>query len=76
MKRIPKSEYINTGEFTYNTYELFMAHHTQQDWEVFIKWMNGQTSPYIPGEVAIFSWDYERWVRQGKKTNQNADDWD
>lgn len=42
----------------------------------FNDWMAGQTCCESPGGGAgVYRWDYERWVRQGKKTEQGKD-WD
>jgi hypothetical protein len=67
---IPKTHYYTASQFTYITQRLFMAYHTKEDWEVFDHWMRGQTCSEVNGEVAIYSWDYERWVRQGKRKDQ------
>ena len=72
---IPKINYYNDETFSYITEKLFKTHHSEEDWKVFVEWMRGQTCSEVNGETAIYSWDYERWLRQGKKTEQGAD-WD
>lgn len=47
----------------------------KEDSEILAKWMFGQTCPVIDGKSGIYSWDLERWLEQGKKTEQGAD-WD
>jgi len=74
---IPNTHYYETpdGEFTYVTKRLFLAYHSEEEWKVFSKWMTGQTVGLVGGQQAIYSWDYERWARQGKQTEQGPD-WD
>lgn len=72
---IPKTHYYSCDSFTYITPRLFKAYHTQEEWETFNKWLTGQTVSEVNGEEAIYSWDYERWLRNGKKHEQGAD-WD
>lgn len=76
-KMIPKNEYIFVDDVgNVITDELFLKHHNQNDYEIFSKWMRGQTCIVLPdGKVGIYSWDYERWLKQGKKKEQGAD-WD
>jgi hypothetical protein len=57
------------------TKRLFLAYHSQEDLEIFLKWMRGQTCTEYHGEEAFYSWDYERWMREGKETEQ-GEDWD
>jgi hypothetical protein len=26
--------------------------------------------------VCVYTWDYERWLRQGKQIEQDSNDWD
>lgn len=73
---IPKNKYKYHEHIgNYITYELLTEHHNEEDVEKFVKWMHGQTMAIIDGLAAIYSWDYERWIEQGKKTEQGAD-WD
>jgi hypothetical protein len=74
---IPKTEYLKAKEdaYTYITIDLFKKYHTKKELEVFSKWMAGQTCGLVGDEVAIYSWDYERWISQGKQTRQGKD-WD
>ena len=72
---IPNTEYYLCDSFTYITEELFKKHHTEEDWKTFIYWMCGQTCSEVNGQAAIYSWDYERWLRQGKQKEQGKD-WD
>ncbi|KKN99071.1 hypothetical protein LCGC14_0143180 [marine sediment metagenome] len=76
---IQKNEFIyhEEGEFYYVTSEMVKKAHTEQEAKDFHEWMGGQTCGMTPdGEMAIYSWDYERWCRQGKRTEQCSYDWD
>lgn len=74
---IPESEYKQSSEFTYVTRDLIVKYHTLEEANRFFDWMYGQTcSAGENGETAIYSWDYERWLREGKKKEQNAATWD
>ncbi len=72
---IPRKKYLECPEFTYITMKLFKEHHTEEELERFSKWMCGQTCSAVDGEAAIYSWDYERWINQGKQVGQGPD-WD
>lgn len=74
---IPKTEYIFVdGVGHVVTDELVQKYHTPEDVSKFNKWMRGQTSLCMSdGKAGIYSWDYERWLSQGKKTQQ-GEDWD
>jgi len=72
---IPAEEYHSCPSFSYITEELFKKHHSEGEWKVFCYWMRGQTCSEANGECAIYSWDYERWLRQGRKQDQGLD-WD
>jgi hypothetical protein len=72
---IPHTHYYPARGFEYITKRLFLAYHSVQEWGIFDNWLFGQTGGLVDGEVVIYSWDYERWIRQGKKTEQGAD-WD
>lgn len=46
----------------------------------FKRWLRGQTIPLEEGvpmedQDFYYPWDYDRWVRQGKKADQGTD-WD
>jgi len=59
------------------TYNQVKAAHTQDEYFNFCKWMCGQTCGMMDnGEAGIYSWDYERFCREGMKTEQNAENWD
>jgi hypothetical protein len=76
--RIPPSEYILAyDKFPVITWDMILKVHSQEDIEHFRQWMDGQTVMGMPdGSSGIYTSDYERWLRQGKKTGQNAEDWD
>lgn len=42
--------------------------------------MYGQTCMLIKDGaievVCVYTWDYERWLRQGKQMEQDPEDWD
>jgi len=75
---IPKEDYV---DIQYVGYCITMAqvrkYHTEQEYDNFCKWLTGQTYTCMPdGKTpAIYSWDYERWTRQGRHTEQGKD-WD
>ena len=76
---IPQKEFIYHGEgkFKYVTFDMVREAHTKQEAEDFGEWMGGQTCGVTPdGESAIYSWDYTRWLNQGKMTEQCGHDWD
>jgi hypothetical protein len=77
-KLIPRDKFLKSkqGGFAYITDELLKEYHTEGEIKNFDKWITGQTCALIDGKCAIYSWDYERWVGQGKKTDQNVEDWD
>jgi hypothetical protein len=59
---------------TYNQVELA---HSKKDFENFKEWMRGQTGLLLEGnEFGIYSWDYERWLRQNRQRSQRSGDWD
>ncbi len=77
---IPQSEYKTApGIGSYITFDQIKKYHSAQESDDFIEWMSGQTcSGVYENETwvsAIYVDDYERWLRQGKQTEQGAD-WD
>jgi hypothetical protein len=61
----------------YVTYAQIMNAHTEQEFINFTKWMYGQTGLLLSnGDIGIYSWDYERWVRQNCEPAQRSGDWD
>jgi len=76
QNKIPEDKYFFHEHIgNYITMELFDKHHTKEEREIFLDWMSGQTCSSVDGVCAIYSWDYERWIRQGKKSEQGID-WD
>lgn len=75
--RISTSEYIMAyGEYPVVTYDMVKKVHTKEECEHFAEWMYGQTCMGLEdGRAGIYADDYERWLRQGKKTEQ-AENWD
>ena len=89
---IPKEKYITVGvdKLVCVTPQMIRKHHTDDEVERFDKWIDGQTCTmlersdvpdpdnYPEGEpiCGVYVWDYERWLRQGKLTNQLSHDWD
>ena len=46
------------------------------EWDRLCVWTEGQTMCLSPdGSSGIYKWDFDRWLRQGKKTEQGAN-WD
>lgn len=74
---IPIEEYGMEIDMSYVTFAQVREYHTKEESEHFCKWMHGQTAMMLKnGKTGIYTWDYERWLREGKKTEQNADTWD
>lgn len=74
---IPTEEYGLESKIFYITYAQVKAYHTSEEYGRFCGWMNGQTAMLLKsGETGVYTWDYERWLREGKETEQNADTWD
>jgi hypothetical protein len=58
-------------------YSMVRAAHTEDEYANFCKWMCNQTVGVDDkNEAVIYSWDYERFCREGMKTKQNAETWD
>lgn len=68
---IPEFEYVIQDGETFVTMKQVKQYHSESELENFAQWMNGQTC----GVAGIYSSDYERWLRQGKRTQQGKD-WD
>ncbi len=74
---IPTKEYGLESNISCVTYAQIRKYHTPEEVEHFYKWMRGQTMMMLKGgESGIYTWDYERWLREGCKTEQNANTWD
>jgi hypothetical protein len=74
--RIPVEEYgLSPSGYTYITNEILEKHHNKNEVAKFNEWMRGQTCGLIDGKPAIYSWDYERWLGQGRQIEQGPD-WD
>ena len=56
-------------------WEDIEKHAPPEDLKVLREWMAGQTGPLIGNKIGIYQWDLERWLSQGKKTEQGPD-WD
>lgn len=44
-----------------------------KDFEDFTEWMYGQAGPIINGEFCYFSWDVERYLRNGQTISSSKD---
>lgn len=74
---IPIEEYYQNEDGQFVTHGQIIAYHTEKESKKFQKWMGGQTVMDLKGgEEGIHICDYERWLREGKKTEQNVDTWD
>lgn len=74
---IPPEEYGLESNTSYVTYAQVQKCHTPEECRRFCKWMNGQTTMSLKnGETGVYVCDYERWLREGCKIEQNADTWD
>lgn len=56
-------------------WEDIEKHAPEDDLKRLSKWHAGQTGPLIGNKSGIYSWDLERWIDQGKQTEQGPD-WD
>ncbi len=76
---IPTEEYglELESDISYITYAQVEKYHSPEECRHFCRWMHGQTVMGLKsGESGIYTWDYERWLREGRKTEQNTDTWD
>lgn len=77
---IIKSDYIKiwpTEKTLGVTYDMVKKAHTKEEYNNFCKWMSNQTVGMMDdGNAGIYSWDYERFCREGMKTEQNEETWD
>lgn len=74
---IPIKEYGLEADMSYITFAQVREYHTKTEVEHFYKWMRGQTAMLLKsGHTGIYTHDYERWLSEGKKTEQNAGTWD
>jgi len=77
MGRIPENEYIEAHGCRVVTMQMIEMHHTPAEVETFGAWFTGQTGMILDdGTLAIYSWDYERWLEQGRQDCQSPLDWD
>jgi len=53
------------------TSEMVKEAHTEEEYDNFSKFMNGQTQC----GAGIYAWDYERWIHEGMR-NQQGSNWD
>lgn len=61
---IPPAEYKKAeGVGDYVTWDQVENYHTADEAAVFNTWMDGQTVAVVNGEPAIYTEDYERWLR-------------
>ena len=58
------------------SFDEIATHHTQEELHDFTAWFYGQTGPIEGGELKVYGHDYLRWLKQGKKKQQNYEDWD
>ena len=77
MTKIPIESYIEHAGILFVTMELIEKFHSTEEVERFKTWMGGQTCGVLSdGTGGIYSWDYERWIREGKLTEQLPQTWD
>jgi len=76
---IHRREYVQhkRGAFAYVTSDMIATVHTPEEYENFKRWIGGQTVSVANDGMttAIYAWDYERWIREGCKTEQGPT-WD
>lgn len=66
---IPRDKYIcPEGWLThFVTDTLIKKYHSADEYSRFDKWMRGKTMVVLQdGSYGIYSWDYEKWLDQGK----------
>lgn len=74
---IPGNKYISDQGMKVVTINLVKQYHTKSEFENFNKWISGQTGLMMSnGDFGIYVSDYERWMNQGKLTEQLSHDWD
>lgn len=74
---IPTEEYGFESGCSYITDAQIEKYHTPEECVHFYVWMSRQTAMILKnGNTGIYTWDYERWLREGQKTEQNPDTWD
>lgn len=44
-----------------------------KDWKSFCDWMYGQAGPIVDGKFCYFTWDVERYIRNGQRQHSNKD---
>ena len=61
---IPIEQYKTaSGVGEYITRSLLENFHTSDEVERFDNWIKDQTGSVVNGEIAIYSYDYERWLK-------------
>lgn len=74
---IPKKDYREEDGIMFVTKELIKKYHTPEEVEAFNKWFCGQTGMIASdGSYGVYTYDYERWIAQGKLTKQLSNYWD
>lgn len=77
---IKPSEYVKiwkNEETRGVTYNMIRNAHTEEEYANFCKWMRGQTCALSnKNEAVIYSWDYERFCREGMKKEQRLETFD
>lgn len=73
---IPAREYREGKSFSYVTWKQVEACHSPEEVERLREWMNRQTMGVVAGQAVIYSADYERWLREGRLTEQLPETWD
>jgi hypothetical protein len=74
--RIPQKLYKTESGIKFITKAMLDEHHSAEEVKRFSKWFEGQTGMVNKsGELGIYVWDYERWLRDRKPTEQGSD-WD
>lgn len=74
---IPKDEYKKEHKTPFITKALLDKYHTPKEVKAFGIWFTGQTGLITSeGEYGIYTWDYERWLEEGKLKHQLPGTWD
>ena len=71
------SEYVDLYGMKCVSINTIKAKHSAEEFDKFDQWYTGQTGVVGPdSELFVYSHDYERWIHEGKKTEQDPETWD
>jgi len=77
MGKIPKDQYVKAHGYPVITKKLLELYHQPHEIEAFSRWFCGQTGIIAEdGTHAVYAWDYERWLKEGRLDHQLPGSWD